>query len=214
MMIERGLVGRILNYMMRSTLEECIMLWFGKTNQTDREIKRMFLTDVLRAALGQYDHWQSDTDGLVALLILNDQFRRNIFRNSPGMYTMDEECVWLVKYSFAKGMDEQMDPLKVIFLCLVLTHSEELEDQELCLQIWAKTSQRLKARGHAHVADRMQQTFAKHFHVIKWFGRFPHRNGILGREHALGEEEFLVDTNFRFDLPYSPDKGAVNSLHI
>ncbi|MGG5817817.1 DUF924 family protein [Falsiroseomonas sp. HW251] len=192
---------QILKYMLRPSIEECLKLWFGKSEQTDQEIGDLFGADVAQAANGQYDHWAlavRDPRLLVALVILLDQFPRNMYRDTPRMYAADERCRALVKRGLRVEMVERLRPLERVFLCLALTHSEALEDQHLCMTEWARVMEALAPDDPLNL---FHEIFHRHVAVISRFGRFPHRNKVLGRVSTAEEEDFLANASFRFDLP-------------
>src|SRR5262249_41589747 len=119
-------------------------------------------------------------------------------RDTPKMYACDAHCRALVKRGLRIDASGRLRPIERIFLCLVLTHSEALEDQYLCLEEWSRTMAELAPNDPLNVFD---EIFHRHVAVIKRFGRFPHRNKLLERENTPEEEEFLADGSFRFDLP-------------
>ncbi|KAI8840423.1 hypothetical protein BJ741DRAFT_525552, partial [Chytriomyces cf. hyalinus JEL632] len=125
---------------------------------------------------------------LVALLILLDQFRRNMYRDSADMYTRDHHCVKLVKRAIRAEVPAVLQPIEGVFLCLVLTHTENIQDQMLCLELWTQFSKQLRLQDPLNVFD---EIFKRHVAVIQRFGRFPHRNEILGRASSSEELEFL-----------------------
>ena len=113
--------------MLRPGIEECLNLWFGKSEQTDQDIWNRFGADVALASRGHYDHWALNVDHprlLVALVIMLDQFRRNIYRDTSQMYACDARCLSLVKRGLRVGVSERLRPIERVFLCLALTHSE------------------------------------------------------------------------------------------
>jgi uncharacterized protein (DUF924 family) len=192
---------RVLAYMLRPDMADCLTVWFGKSHQTDQDIAALFGRDVEHASLGRYDHWALETAHprmLVALVILLDQFRRNILRDTPAMYARDGHCRDIVRRSLALGAAKRLRPVERVFLCLVLTHSEALEDQRLCLSEWDRTMAELALDDPLCV---FHDIFNRHLAVIQRFGRFPHRNALLGRASTKEEEAFLSDGSFRFDLP-------------
>src|SRR4030095_13275216 len=122
----------ILQYMLRPSIEECLSLWFGKSEQTDQEIWNRFGADVALASKGHYDHWALDAEHprlLVALVIMLDQFSRNMYRDTPEMYACDARCQALVTLGLHGGVGGRLRAIERVFLCLVLTHSETLDDQ-------------------------------------------------------------------------------------
>ena len=192
---------RVLQYMVRPNIEECLNLWFGKSEQTDQDILNRFGADVALASTGQYDHWALNVEHprlLVALVIMLDQFTRNMYRDTPQMYACDARCQRLVKRGLRVGVGARLRPIERVFLCLVLTHSEVLDDQHLCMEEWERAMEELAPDDPLNV---FHEIFHRHVAVIKRFGRFPHRNKILQRANTSGEEDFLADSSFRFDLP-------------
>ncbi len=192
---------RVLAYMLRPTIEECINLWFGKSEQTDQEIWNRFGADVALAARGHFDYWALEDENprlLVALVILLDQFPRNMYRDTPQMYAGDARCVALVKSGLRVGADGRLRPIERVFLCLALTHSEELDDQHRCLAEWNRVMEELAPNDPLNA---FHEIFHRHVAVIQRFGRFPHRNKILQRANTTAEERFLENNSFRFDLP-------------
>jgi alkyl hydroperoxide reductase subunit AhpC/uncharacterized protein (DUF924 family) len=192
---------QVLEYMLRPGIEECLKLWFGKSEQTDQEIWNQFGADVALASRGHYDHWALDLEHprlLVALVIMLDQFPRNMYRGTPQMYACDARCLALVKRGLRVGMAGRLRPIERVFLCLVLTHSESLDDQYLCMEEWGRAMADLASDDPLNA---FHEIFHRHVAVIKRFGRFPHRNEILQRANTMAEEDFLENSSFRFDLP-------------
>ena len=192
---------QVLEYMLRPSIEECLNLWFGKSEQTDQEIWNRFGADVALASRGHYDHWALDVEHprlLVALVIMLDQFPRNMYRDTPQMYDCDARCRSLVKRGLRVGVSGRLRPIERVFLCLVLTHSESLDDQHLCMEEWGRAMAELASDDPLNA---FHEIFHRHVAVIKRFGRFPHRNKILQRANTAAEEDFLANSSFRFDLP-------------
>jgi alkyl hydroperoxide reductase subunit AhpC/uncharacterized protein (DUF924 family) len=192
---------QVLQYMLRPSFEDCLNLWFGKSEHTDQEIASRFGADVALASNGHYDHWALDVEHprlLVALVIMLDQFPRNMYRDTPRMYATDARCRELVRRGLRVGVGERLRPIERVFLCLVLTHSELLEDQHLCMEEWGRAMADLAADDPLNA---FHEIFHRHVAVIQRFGRFPHRNKILHRANTSAEDDFLENSTFRFDLP-------------
>jgi alkyl hydroperoxide reductase subunit AhpC/uncharacterized protein (DUF924 family) len=192
---------QVLQYMLRPNIEECLNLWFGKSDETDQEVWTRFGADVALAAKGHYDHWALDVDHprlLVALVIILDQFPRNMYRDTPQMYACDARCRDLVKRGLRVGVAERLRPVERVFLCLVLTHSEALDDQHLCMEEWGRAMLELASDDPLNA---FHEIFHRHVAVIQRFGRFPHRNKVLQRANTAAENDFLDNSSFRFDLP-------------
>src|SRR5262249_938232 len=182
---------QVLRYMLRPNIQDCLTLWFGKSEHTDQEIWNRFGADVALASRGHYDHWALDVEHLcllVALVILLDQFPCNMYRGTPQMYACDARCLALVKRGLRIDVSERLRPIERLFLCLVLTHSESLDDQHRCMAEWDRTMAELAADDPLNV---FHEIFHRHVAVIKRFGRFPHRNMLLQRANTWAEEEFL-----------------------
>ena len=191
----------VLGYMMRPKIEDCLNLWFGKSERTDQEIWTQFGAEVALASGGHYDHWALDVEHprlLVALVIMLDQFPRNMYRDTPQIYACDAHCLSLVKRGLRAGGSGSLRPIERVFLCLVLTHSEALNDQLLCMEEWDRAMTDLAADDPLNA---FHEIFHRHVAVIKRFGRFPHRNKLLQRVSTVAEEDFLGNHSFRFDLP-------------
>jgi alkyl hydroperoxide reductase subunit AhpC/uncharacterized protein (DUF924 family) len=192
---------QVLEYMLRPSIEECLNLWFGKSEQTDQDIWNLFGADVALASRGHYDHWALNVEHprlLVALVIMLDQFPRHMYRDTPQMYVCDARCLALVKRGLRVGVSGRLRPIERVFLCLVLTHSEALDDQYLCMEEWGRAMQDLASDDPLNA---FHEIFHRHVAVIKRFGRFPHRNKVLQRANTMAEEDFLENSSFRFDLP-------------
>ena len=192
---------QVLDYMIRPRMEECLNLWFGKSEQTDQDIWNRFGADVALASSGHFDHWALNIEHprlLVALVIMLDQFPRNMYRDTSQMYATDARCLALVKRGLRVGVSGSLRPIERVFLCLALTHSEALDDQHLCMEEWGRAMEELAPDDPLNA---FHEIFHRHVAVVKRFGRFPHRNKILQRANTMAEEDFLEDGSFRFDLP-------------
>ena len=199
--VEIDKAEQVLKYMLRPSTGECLNVWFGKSEQTDQEIWNRFGADVALASRGHYDHWALDVERprlLVALVIMLDQFPRNMYRDTPRMYDCDARCLSLVKRGLRVGVSAHLRPIERVFLCLALTHSEAMEDQHLCMGEWEGV---MKELAPDDPLNAFHEIFHRHFAVIGRFGRFPHRNKVLERPSTAEEEDFLADSSFRFDLP-------------
>jgi uncharacterized protein (DUF924 family) len=199
---------QVLQYMLRPSIENCLDLWFGKSAQTDREIRDRFGVDVALASSGKYDHWALDVAQprrLVTLLILLDQFPRNVYRGTARMYASDARCQSLVRSARRLGASERLRPVERVFLCLVLTHSEMLEDQYLCMAEWGRAMAGLTPEAPLSAFD---EIFRRHVVVIRRFGRFPHRKNVLQRVSSAAEEDFLREQR----LPLRPAASPAPEL--
>ena len=167
--------------------------WFTKDEKFDREIKEKFEAHLIRARWGQYREWESSIDRRLAITILFDQFSRNMFRNTPRMFENDPLAVDLTLRSINEEMDKQLLLIHRIFLYTPLMHSEERRIQELSIKYFGNLVEEAKQKipANAHYYEYSYGYAQRHQEIIQRFGRFPHRNKILGRTSTREEIEFL-----------------------
>lgn len=158
--------------------------WFMKNEAFDREFSDRFTTLHFSAARRELDAWADTAQGSFALMILLDQFPRNCFRNTGHMYATDPLARHFARRAIAAGHDIQVEEVMRGFMYLPFSHSESLADQEYGLPFHAK----LGAENMKHAQG--------HHDIVKRFGRFPHRNGILCRETTPEERAFLDEGGF------------------
>ena len=165
-------------------------LWFQSSPKTDQEIKSRFAPDIERAAKGQLDLWRKEPRGLLALITLLDQFPRNVYRGTARAFAYDARARELCMLGIDRGADKELRSIERTFFYLPLEHSEQLADQNLCVELMEKLVEEVSAR-HKKKALSYLSYARSHQKIIAEFGRFPHRNAILGRESSLAEAEFL-----------------------
>jgi uncharacterized protein (DUF924 family) len=159
-------------------------LWFAKDDKFDARFRNRFLREHEAAARGELQPWANTPDGALALVILLDQFPRNAFRGTPRMYDTDALARRVAKAAIAQGYDQQIAMELRKFFVLPFAHSEDLADQERSVAL---------ARGIGGV----DLAHAEHHRdIVKRFGRFPHRNAILGRESTAAEREYLANGGY------------------
>ena len=154
--------------------------WFKKDAAFDAEITRRFLKAHEAAAAGQLLSWQSSAEGALALVILLDQFPRNMFRNSARAFATDPQARGVTAAALVHGFDSQVDKTMRAFFYLPFEHSEDLADQETGIKLYTA----------ANDADGLKWANL-HADIIRKFGRFPHRNKVLGRTTTPDEQAFL-----------------------
>jgi len=163
--------------------------WFAKGPAFDSMIALRFEQTHYRAAMRRYDHWLEAADGALALMILLDQFPRNLYRGTAHAFATDPLARTMARQALAAGHDQATDPMMRLFFYLPFEHSETLADQEFCVELCAA----LQADG----GDARAMTSAiEHRDIIARFGRFPHRNPLLGRETTPEEQAFLDEGGF------------------
>lgn len=192
-----------------SVAPEQYHLWFGKSEDTDNEIRTRFGHLLDPCADGKFDHWCDQHPlGLVALVILMDQFPRNIFRNSARSFAYDWKANVKVWEFMKEDVDDHLEVMERVWLYLVFTHTEDVRTQNKCCQLGRE---KLGVMSE-NFRKMWQGIFDKHETVIEQFGRFPHRNKFLQREATADEDRFVNDPKFRFDLPVKltidPKTGA------
>ena len=160
-------------------------LWFAKDPDFDRRFRERFLADHESAARGELMHWQSTAEGAFALVILLDQFPRNAFRGTPRMYDTDATARKVAATAFAAGYDRLLPVQLQKFFVLPFAHSEDLADQERAVAL----ARRIGPDDLAHAEH--------HRDIVRRFGRFPHRNAILGRESTRDEITYLENGGYQ-----------------
>ncbi|MBY6186365.1 DUF924 domain-containing protein [Marinobacter hydrocarbonoclasticus] len=172
-------------------------LWFGASSLTDSAIAQRFGGLHQQAVAGQLDHWQETPEGRLALIILIDQFSRNLYRGAPDAFRWDALALRLCKEGVEQGMDALLSLSHKLFFYMPLQHSEELADQHLGEALLERMLPALQGEARKKVADtlRFQQL---HREIIEQFGRFPHRNAVLSRASTPEEQAYLEDGAPRF----------------
>lgn len=166
-------------------------LWFARSDGFDRTIRERFFAHYEAAARGGHDDWQNSGTGCVALCLLLDQFPRNLFRDDARAFATDAKALEIARRAVETGRDleESVNRDMRKFLYLPFEHSEDLDDQRICMKLMAE---RLDPIGEDLDWAR------KHFVIIERFGRFPHRNEVLGRKSTAEELEFLEGPDSSF----------------
>ncbi|MGE0559663.1 MAG: DUF924 family protein [Burkholderiales bacterium] len=172
-------------------------LWWSKDPAVDAEIRARFAALVQAAAFGRHDDWTATPQGRLALIVLLDQFPRNMHRGSARAFAYDGLARRLALEGIAAGADQQLRPIERVFCYLPLEHSEDLAHQDRCVALYQALA--------AGVAPELRGTFTgyvdfaeRHRAIIRRFGRFPHRNAALGRVSAAEEVEFLKQPGSSF----------------
>jgi len=159
--------------------------WFKKLVAFDEAIRLKFEPVHHRAARGEYDAWIDDPQGALALLILLDQFPRNLYRGSAHAFATDPKARAFALVAVDKGFDREVEPILRNFFYLPFAHSEGLADQDFGLALCTEAGD----------ADNIKWA-GLHRDIIVRFGRFPHRNHALGRTTTPEEQQFLDDGGF------------------
>ncbi|MGP1394004.1 MAG: DUF924 family protein [Inquilinaceae bacterium] len=164
--------------------------WFKKDAAFDDELRRRFLDTYHRAAAGNHDDWQRTPLGCVALCLVLDQLPRNLFRDSPQAFATDASARAVTRRALKDGFDRApgIDDHHRCFLYLPLEHSEDLDDQTLVVRLFRERTDNANYLDYAE----------RHRVIIARFGRFPHRNAVLGRPSTEEERRFLEQPGSSF----------------
>ncbi len=166
--------------------------WFGKQPEFDAAIGQKFREDYEQAANGKLDAWRQEPLGCLGLIIVLDQFSRNMFRDTPQAFATDAKALSVAQQAVAQGFDQALQPLQRMFVYLPFEHSENQAHQAQSVALFRQL--------HTDATE-LEDVFdyaVRHQVVIEQFGRFPHRNQILGRESTPEEIEFLKQPGSSF----------------
>ncbi len=178
-------------------------LWWGKDPALDAEIRERFAATLSAARAGELDSWAETARGRLALIVVLDQLSRNILRGDPSTYAADAQARALTLAGLERGHDRALRPIERLFFYLPLEHSEALADQQRCVALMQELADEVAAEPG--VDDARRDRFAgfvdyaiRHRDIIARFGRFPHRNALLGRSSTAEELEFLTQPGSSF----------------
>ncbi len=163
-------------------------LWFKSSGATDQKIGELFGDDVVAAVNGELNTWAATDDGLLALILLLDQFTRNIYRGGGKAFAGDARALVLAKQVIAENKHLQLPLIHRVFLYLPLEHAEDLATQEQCVSLYQEMTD---ATGLEQISNFTRYAKA-HRDVIAEFGRFPHRNALLGRLSTPAEQDHMA----------------------
>ncbi|NNE61907.1 MAG: DUF924 domain-containing protein [Woeseia sp.] len=165
-------------------------LWFGEDEVFDQEIAATFGDDIELASRGKLDHWTHTPRGRLALILLLDQFRRNMYRNTADAFAMDQVVLKLcVEGAMAKA-DKDLSAIERVFFYMPLQHAESLRVQAKSVEIYNKLATAVTPT-YRETFETIAQFAELHHDIVERFGRFPHRNKLLGRDNTPEEQEYL-----------------------
>ena len=197
------MIGEILNFWFgthpddAAVAKEQAALWWSKNEATDEEIRRRFEDLVPAAAQGELDPWAATARGRLALIILVDQFPRNIYRDTAQAFFADAKALALSVEGLERGVARELRPIERVFCYLPLEHSESLAHQERSVRCFSDLVAAVPAE-QKKTFDEYLDYARRHRDVIARFGRFPHRNKILGRPSTAEELAFLSEPGSSF----------------
>jgi uncharacterized protein (DUF924 family) len=164
--------------------------WFTKNPEFDAEVLSRFGDLYEEAAAGDLDGWRDDARSCLALVIVLDQFPRNMFRGDPNTYAADPKAQETAEYAVDHALDRELPEFQRAFLYMPFMHSEDLDHQRRAIELFG-TLQEWGGADPTHYA-------VLHMRIVERFGRFPHRNEILGRQTTPEEAEFLKEPGSSF----------------
>ena len=159
--------------------------WFTQDDAFDADIREKFLATYEAAAAGKLDAWEANAEGTLALLIVLDQFPRNMFRGTARCYAADSQARAVAHRALKRGCDQDVPEAERGFFFLPFMHSEDMADQQRCVALYREA-------GDADVTSA-----ERHADIIRRFGRFPHRNASLGRASTPEEQAYLDADGFK-----------------
>ncbi len=177
-------------------------IWFYGGPAIDAEIRDGFLGHYERGVAGELDKLRDGMRGCLAMIILFDQFPRNMFRGTPRAFATDPRARELAEHAIAQGFDRGRPPIELTFFYLPFEHSEDLDDQ--------RRSVALRGAMPEHDGkERSIEHAVRHMEVLERFGRFPHRNAVLGRESTAEELSFLAENDDNWLKSQLPGNAVV-----
>lgn len=171
--------------------------WFRGGDALDKELKARFSSTIEAAASGQLDHWLQEPDSTLALIVLLDQFTRNIHRGTAAAFAYDAQALAACEHALDHGYDKSLPLTQRVFMYLPLEHDESMKSQERSVALYQQL---------VNEAPEDRQEFARntldyaqqHYQIIEQFGRYPYRNAVLGRTNTPEEAQWLSEQNTRF----------------
>lgn len=171
--------------------------WFVRDPEFDDLIRRTWGNVIEAAARRELDHWSATPHGALARIIALDQFPRNVFRDTPRAFAFDPIALEAAELAIASAHDVAVSTDRRAFFYLPLMHSESVDAQERCVELFERLLDDAPAEERSRFEVNLD--FARrHRDIVQRFGRFPHRNAILGRESTVEEAEFLTQPGSSF----------------
>jgi len=161
--------------------EEMRAHWFNSTPEIDATIRKQYEDLWNKAQLGKLNQWKNSPDGALALIILLDQFPLNMYRGQAKAFATEALSIEIAKHAIDQKFDQQIPQSQLMFMYMPLMHSENINDQELSVKLFTKADLEANIRFAEH-----------HKNLVEKFGRFPHRNAILGRTSTAEELTYLA----------------------
>ena len=174
--------------------------WFGGGKSFDDAIRRAYSDLPDRALNNEFDHWQSDSLLATSLILILDQFPRNMYRGTARSFAYDEKARLAAQVTIDLGIDSKVHPLEATFIYLPFEHSEDPSDQVFSVRLFQRLAENAPTELREHL-DSAAEYARKHRDIIARFGRFPHRNQALGRSTTAAEKTYLDSGGETFGVP-------------
>jgi uncharacterized protein (DUF924 family) len=165
--------------------------WFRKDPEFDQQVQERFGPLYERAAASELDGWREEARSCLALVICLDQFPRNMFRGDGRTHATDDKALETARYALERALDRELPTFQRVFVYMPFMHSESVEDQRRSVELFGRLAEKPGAPDLTSYA-------VGHMEIVERFGRFPHRNVILGRETTPEEAEFLQGPDSSF----------------
>ncbi|GAB4820553.1 hypothetical protein N2152v2_007599 [Parachlorella kessleri] len=172
-------------------------IWFRGGPEVDKEVIEKFGKDCEALSEGKYDSWQEQPYNCLAGILIGDQLTRNVYRDSPKMYVNDDRVLAWAKALVASGADKNYKPIERVWIYMPYMHHEDVADQEECMRLFEGLGEECRQCEGGEPLVTMTELNVKyaglHRDVVAKWGRFPHRNALLGRASTPEEEAGLLD---------------------
>jgi uncharacterized protein (DUF924 family) len=193
----------VLDFWFGSTPDDAVVakeradLWWSKHKATDDEIRRRYEIYLILAVSERLNDWLSTPSGRLALIILTDQFPRNIYRDTAEAFAYDQKALTWCIDGLEQKIDRELRPIERVFFYLPLEHAEYIEHQDLSVKCFSELVSSAPADQRGIFEEYLSYAI-RHREIIERFGRFPHRNKVLGRESTPEELAFLSEPGSSF----------------
>ena len=185
-----------------------VSTWFKQSDDFDAKISDRFADLPQAARLGRLNHWAHSCEGTLAMILVLDQFPRNLFRDSPGAFAYDALALSHAEKAIEQQYDRQLHPLAASFMYLPFEHAEHLPTQNRSVALFEDLLKHAPADLYP-IFEQFVDYAHSHRQVIKRFGRFPHRNTVLGRSPTKEELDYLASGGETYGGSGHPDDSAV-----
>jgi uncharacterized protein (DUF924 family) len=165
-------------------------LWWSKDEDIDRDITERFAAVTDELLQGKFSEWLNTPEGVLASIICLDQFPRNMYRGNARCYSYDYMALQHANSLVTRDLDQELDPIQRVFAYLPFQHSEKLDNQARSLALYSALVASVSAEDR-DLFEGNYRSAVKHHEIVREYGRFPHRNSILGRRSTPRELEFL-----------------------